>query len=384
MLRSPVIVALDATPLTVPTGGVTRYTLSLALALAENYPDDRYWLLSDQLFPAPGNAPANLHSFSAASSSTPASAKLKGSLSHVAGGRWWLWGLPRKLAELGVEIFHGTDFSVPYLPLRPSVMTLHDLSPWLDPAWQPDAGRIRRRTPFLMRSGVCAMVITPSEAIRRAAIDRFHLASDRVVAIPLAASANFRPVHPVPAFAGLASNDTPYFLFAGTLEPRKNIGRLIEAWREVRKTAAVDLILAGRVRPDFMPPGPEPGLRLPGPVEEQDLPALYSGATACVYPSLYEGFGLPVLEAMQCGALAIASRDPAIQEVTGGTGRGAAIHVDATDTKALAEALGAALRAPQDFRGMRERAIARAADFSWKRTAERTREAYGAARRARA
>src|SRR6202035_6199001 len=88
-------------------------------------------------------------------------------------------------------------------------------------------------------------------------------------------------------------------------------------------------------RPNFPAPAPEPGLRDMGAVPEQDLPALYSGALACVYPSLYEGFGLPVLEAMQCGALVITSRDPAILEVSGD----AAVHVDASDVRALAEAM---------------------------------------------
>ena len=97
-----------------------------------------------------------------------------------------------------------------------------------------------------------------------------------------------------------------------------------------------DLVLAGRARADFPAPTAEPGLRVLGAVPDAELPGLYSGALAVVYPSLYEGFGLPVLEAMQCGAVVITSRDPAIVEVTGGEtipvgGDGpAAIHVDAT------------------------------------------------------
>jgi glycosyltransferase involved in cell wall biosynthesis len=215
------------------------------------------------------------------------------------------------------------------------------------------------------------MVITPSEAIRRAAIDRFDLPADRVAAVPLAAGDAFRPVLPEP-------NQTPYFLFVGTLEPRKNLGRLIDAWREVRRTHPVDLVIAGRVRSDFAAPEPQEGLRVLGAVPEEALPKLYSGALACVYPSLYEGFGLPVLEAIQCGALVIASRDPAILEVTGG---GAALHVEATDTRALVHAMESVAGAPDAFAEMRERAKCRAAEFSWERTARRTREVYDAARR---
>jgi len=358
-----VTIALDATPLTVPTGGVQRYTLELAKALVKHFPDDEYWLLSDQAFPMPeadfpiaGEVPRNMHC---------------GEVPRTfAERRWWLWGVHQEMMQRGVDVFHGTDFAVPYLPLRPSVMTLHDLSPWMDRDWQPTAGRIRNRTRVLLRAGVATMVITPSEAVRRAAIDRFRLAPDRIVAIPLAAAEHLRPVRaPAPA--------VPYFLFVSTIEPRKNVARLIEAWREVRKAHRVDLVLAGRVRNGFAGPAPEEGLHLRGPVPEADLPALYSGALAVVYPSLYEGFGLPVLEAMQCGALAITSCDPAIMEVASD----AAIHVEATDTRALAEAMTAVAAAPKKFTAMRERALDRAKLFSWQRTAERTREVYDAARR---
>jgi glycosyltransferase involved in cell wall biosynthesis len=349
-----VIAALDATPLTVPTGGVTRYTWELARALAAEYGRDRYWLLSDQQFTMPGPVSANLH---------------KGDGPRTAAERrWWLWGLEREMIRRGVEVFHGTDFSVPYIPRRPSVMTLHDLSPWLPlQTLQEASRRVRRRVPVLLRARIPTMIITPSEAVRRAAISRFGLDQERVVAVPLAASSHFRPVQ-------VAKPAHPYFLFVGTLEPRKNIARLIEAWREVRKSQEVDLVLAGRARDDFAVPAPEPGLRVLGAVAEEDLPALYSGAIAFVYPSLYEGFGLPVLEAMQCGATVITSRDPAVMEVSGDISCSPAVHVDATDVRALADAMRAR---PV----LREESLKRAAQFSWPATARKTREVYEAALR---
>lgn len=359
-------VALDATPLTVPTGGVARYTAELAAALARTFPQDQYWLLSDQRFAMPPGCPENLRA-----GSSPRTA---------AESKWWLWGLGREMARRNADIFHGTDFAVPYLPQCPAVMTLHDLSPWMNPAWQ-SGPRVRRRTPLLLRSGLATMVITPSEAVRRQAIERFALSPDRVAAVPLAARDWFRPVEVPPP-------GTPYFLFVGTLEPRKNIPRLIEAWREVRKAHPVDLVLAGRARADFAVPAEEPGLRVLGAVPDADLPGLYSGALAVVYPSLYEGFGLPVLEAMQCGALVITSRDPAILEVSGGEVTGgepvdAAIHVDATDVRALGQAMRSVADAAPggQFPAMKERALQRARQFSWERTARRTREVYDAARR---
>jgi glycosyltransferase involved in cell wall biosynthesis len=275
------------------------------------------------------------------------------------------------MARRGVELFHGTDFSVPYVPLRPSVMTLHDLSPWLDPEWQPHASRIRRRTPRLLRMGLATMVITPTETVRRAAIEQFGLSPDRVVCTPLAAADLFRP----PLMAEKPRGNA-YFLFVGTREPRKNVARLIDAWREVRKTVAVDLVLVGRNHPPTNhAPAEERGLRVLGEAADTDLPALYSGALACLCPSLYEGFGLPVLEAMQCGALVIASRDPAILEVSGD----AAIHVDAEDTAALAEAMRAVATNSDAFGQLRQRALARAAQFSWQKTARLTRQVYESA-----
>jgi hypothetical protein len=101
----------------------------------------------------------------------------------------------------------------------------------------------------------------------------------------------------------------------GTIEPRKNLPALVEAWREVRRRHVVDLVIAGRHRADGPSIVPEPGLHLPGEVPECELPALYSGAVALVCPSHYEGFGLPVLEAMQCGTCVIASG--ALREAAG-------------------------------------------------------------------
>ncbi len=354
--RGSVTIAIDATPLTASPGGVARYTLELANALAKRFPEDGYWMLSDQPFAMEQPASGNL-----GCGERPRSFLAR---------RWWLWGLQKEMMRLKVDVFHGTDFTVPYLPLRPSVMTVHDLSPWLDRTWQPKAGRIRRRTAWLLRAGVPTMVITPSESVRRAVMERFNRPPDRITSVALAASENFRPVRVAPAA-------TPYFLFVGTLEPRKNLARLVQAWREVRKTCRVDLVLAGRTRADFRPPEAEPGLRILGAVPEADLPRLYSGALAVVYPSLYEGFGLPVLEAMQCGAVTITSRDPAIMEVTGG----AAVHFEATDLRGFVEALTAVAAAPGNFSGLKERGLERARQFSWQRTAERTREVYDEAKR---
>jgi glycosyltransferase involved in cell wall biosynthesis len=175
-----------------------------------------------------------------------------------------------------------------------------------------------------------------------------------------------------PLFQPAPGASERYLLFVGTLEPRKNIAKLIEAWREIRKSNDVDLVIAGRRRDDFPAIAPEPGLRLLGAVPDSELPSLYSNALAVVYPSLYEGFGLPVLEAMQCGAMVVTSRDPAIMEVAGDGG---------LCVRDLVEPLRAIAADPSKFAPLRDRALARAQLFSWSRTADLTQEIYDQAMR---
>ena len=336
-------VALDATPLTVATGGVRRYAEELTRALIRTFPEDDYALVSDQPFET--------------------ELQVRNSTRVPAGWNrhWWLIGVQREMTRLGTEVFHGTDFSVPYLPLRPSVLTLHDISPWRRDLPGSASGRVIRRTPALLRLRIPTMVITPTVAVRNEAVSLFGIPDERMAVVPEAPAALGSFCKPI--------SSRPYFLFAGTIEPRKNVASLIDAWRELRGEA--DLVLAGRRLTDV---GNEPGIRLAGAVPDHELAGLYAGAAACVYPSLYEGFGLPVLEAMAYGSPVITSRDPAITEVAGG----AAIQVEAMDVRALREAMRAMLD-PSQAAVWRNRGKARAAQFTWERTARETREVYAEA-----
>ncbi len=326
-------VALDAAPLSVPTGGITRYLVELHRALETAFPSDDFLLMR------PGTGFLDT--------------------------KWWSCGLPLHLIRRNVNLFHGVDFAVPYLPVKPSVMTVHDMSPFRTDRAPATSPRISRRTPWMIRLGLATMVVTPTEAIRKEAISLWRLQPSRVVAVPLAASPHFQP-------AGNKPEGTPYFLFVGTREPRKNLHRLVEAWRLLRRTHPVDLVLAGRQREDFSPLPAEPGLRLLDAVDEAALPGLYSGALALVFPSLYEGFGLPVLEAMQCGTPVLASRDPAITEVTAGAG----IALDAEDVPAWASAMKAIWENMSLRTQLTEAGLARARAFSWRQTAVSTRDVY--------
>lgn len=346
-------VALDATPLTLSSGGLPRYVSELSLALAREFPEDIYSLLSDQPFNMPDPAPANL-----------VRGRKPGSLAER---RWWLLGIQRAMKQMGVEVFHGTNFEVPYRGTTPAILTIHDLSPWRDKSWHDEADRVRLRTPWLLRLKRARLIVTVSEAVRQEVVAHFGIDAAQVRAIPLAASNRFHPMLP-----GSAPQQ-PFFLFVGTLEPRKNVEGIVQAWLESREVTGADLIVAGRNRSDFKDIAPCPGLHLLGEVPEQELPQLYSDALAFVYPTHYEGFGLPVLEAMQCGCPVITSHDPAVKEVSSG----AAIH--AASTHEIADAMKALAGDTTLRASMHEAGIKRAADFSWSRTAIETRALYAEA-----
>lgn len=340
--------ALDATPLQTGSGGIRRYTEQLVLALAREFPNDEFWLLAA--------APLRL------ASELP---NLRTGWPHhpIAGKKWWSFGLPWKLRQGRFDLFHGTDFSVPYLPWVPAVMTIHDLSPWIPPWREATSKRVQRRTPWLLRLGLVQAVITPTEAIRKELLARFRLPPGRVVAIPLAAADIFQPEPQ----ARLAE---PYFLLLQGTSPRKNLAVVFDAWLEVRRRHPLSLKVAGVGPP---PVGlPASSATWLGQVPDSELARLYRGAVALLYPSAYEGFGLPVLEAMQCGTPVIASDLPAIREVAGE----AAILLDPHDARAWASAMLALLESPERRREWASRSLARARLFSWARTARMTRELY--------
>jgi glycosyltransferase involved in cell wall biosynthesis len=347
-----VIAALDATPLSLTSGGLHRYVSQLSLALAENFPDDSFVLMSNQKFAPPRNAPGNLMA-----------------QCDLARGRWWLHGIRRAIRANGAEVFHGTNFEVPWMARVPSVMTIHDLSPWRDPAWHSSAERVRQRTPWLLRLKRARLIITVSEAVRREVVAYFNVDPEKVRAVPLAAPPAFGPVSAIPG-------RVPYFLCVATLEPRKNIAALVNAWRATRHATAAELWLVGRTREDFTPLPPEPGLRLLGEVPDQELPPLFSGALAFVYPSLYEGFGLPVLEAMALGTPVVTSRESSLPEVAGE----AALLVDPYDVDDIARGIWTIANDGDLRTELSRRGILQAEKFSVERYRERVAALYDSLR----
>ena len=354
-----------------PTGGIRRYVVELAKALALQFPEDDYLLLSDQ---AGWRLPDEIARLPNVSSPLPPATGWR--------RKWWSLGLPWALFRENVDVFHGSDYSIPYLPLKPTVLMIHDLSPWKRGILAPGGSeRIRARSRHLAR--LATMIVTPSEAIRREARAYFGLPSSVIAVTPLAAGDGMSPVSESTAVRQLEESDinTPYLLYLGSLMKRKNIPTLIEAWRRAKtRVPGLALVVVGAPGDLDISSMREPDLHVVGPLSDKDAAGLLSGAAAFVYPSLYEGFGLPVLEAMQAGTPVIASKDPAVMEVAGG----AAFHVDVGSANDLCAAeLSAAIVAIVSRPGLREQFVEkgrqRASRYSWQATAVTTHAAYAEA-----
>ena len=352
-------IALDATPLTLPRGGLRRYVEELVAALAELEPRDEIHLLTDQPF-AP---PERLRRLPNLVIEPPRGPRFF--------GKWWSLALPWELRRRRIDVFHGTNFEAPYAPAAPAVVTLHDLSPWKPYPLRPvGSDRVRRRAPWAL--ALARLVVTPTEAIRREALGRFGLSPERVVAVPHGAAPSLAPgpgeaLSPVVAKTGLRG---PYALYVGDGGLRKNLAGLIAGWHRARRAQpALQLALAGVARGQAPP---HADLFVFPEATDAEIRALLSGASAFVYPSLYEGFGLPVVEAMQAGAPVVASDDAALREIAAG----AAVHVDARSATELGEALARVIGDDEFADELRRRGRCRAASLPWRLTAERTRAAY--------
>jgi glycosyltransferase involved in cell wall biosynthesis len=330
---------LDGTPLSGPPGGIRRFAEELFKALPAQWPEAEFALLSDQQDPKPQGWRK----------------------------RWWSLGLPAALREQKANLFHGVDFAVPYIPVCPTIMTVHDLSPWILP--DPLNQRVRERAGWLLRLRVPTLIHTPSSHVRHELIERFDWPEDRVFAIPLAAAPHLRPHKSNPT-------QLPYILSVATLEHRKNLPILLQAceilWNE---GLDFDLLLAGQPREGFtLPPNKRTQNRIHclGYVDEAALPSYFSNALCTVYPSLYEGFGLPVLEAMQCGSPVLASDIPVLRE----TGADAALYAPPNEPNAWAAALKSLLENEAERERRRALGLARAAEFSWAKTANSMKTLY--------
>jgi glycosyltransferase involved in cell wall biosynthesis len=377
-------VVLDGLPLQVRSAGIAAYTNGLIRALARRSPSTEL-----VLFGPARPVLSLLRQASAPSSSMPWPANVRWATSFlyplVMG--YPLPGLPRAIAverALGsVRLFHGTNYALPRARAAALVVTVHDLALLRQPGLGTSAlrrliGRVRRSVRDARR------VIADSECTKRDLRALLGVPEEKIRVVALACDERFRPQPRETARARIAERydlGAPYLLHVGTLEPRKNLERLVRAYarlRRVRRDAPL-LALAGppgwgeaALRRAIAEAGMGEFVRLIGRVPPDDLVALYAAAELFVFPSLYEGFGLPLLEAMACGVPAVASSAGALPELAGD----AAHLVDPLDEAALGEAMLAVLADPARRSELRDRGLRRAAGFTWDRCARETLAVY--------
>jgi glycosyltransferase involved in cell wall biosynthesis len=282
----------------------------------------------------------------------------------------------------GVELFHATEHLL--LPLRgvPTVLTVHDLIFRRYPAHHKRLNRwyLNATMPlFCRRAG---HIISVSEQSKRDVIEAYGIPPERITVIYEAADPRFCPQPAETVAAARARYGLPdrYLLFVGTIEPRKNLGRVLTAFERLHAEGLTDaLVIVGKrgwLYDDFFArlEGSPAKLAVifPGFVPDADLPAVYAGAQALAFPSEFEGFGLPVLEAMACGAPVVCSNTSSLPEVTGD----AAVLIDPLNVDALTEALRRVLSEPSLAADLRGRGLAQAARFSWDRAAKETLAVY--------
>ncbi len=374
-------IGLDGLPLTSPKTGVGHYTFELARALANADPESKFELVYPSSY-APVALDAN-----PAAGELPGNLKLKRAVVGPLGRHWWSNGLPRYVLRNKIELFHGTNYDVPLWRRCATVLTIHDLSLLLYPETHQKRSvrRARRRTPLMARTADA--IITPTESVQREVCELLNINAEKVFAIPEAARVSFRPMdfdstREVRCKFGCGDE---FLLAVGTIEPRKNLDVLVTAFEEfarARPQSKLKLVIAGGrgwlADPFFEALKNSPvrdRIVITDYLHDEELRALYASCRAFIYPSLYEGFGLPPLEAMACGAPVIASRIPALVEIAGK----AASFFEPTDADKLLETIlvlleDANAREKFSFAGQ-----TRAAEFSWQKAAHRTLEVYAIA-----
>jgi alpha-1,3-rhamnosyl/mannosyltransferase len=276
----------------------------------------------------------------------------------------------------GVRLFHSMGIWLPRTPRVPKLVTIHDLNPvrnpqWVRAAWSAQRSALIRRT--LERAD---HVVTYSAFTAGEIQEEFGLPADRVHPVPLGVdTAAFRPL-PAAALAAMRQRLGRYAMAVGLLTPRKNFERLVEA---VAGIADLRLLVVGRSSngaEDFWRAVERHKMRERvthlEKVSHEELVELMNGAQVFVVPSLYEGFGLTVLEAMACGVPVVCSNATSLPEVAGG----AACSVDACRSDALEEALRRVVGSPELAADLRERGLARARTMSWPAAARRLRTLY--------
>ncbi|MDP3760623.1 MAG: glycosyltransferase family 1 protein [Ramlibacter sp.] len=374
-------VAFDAIALLSPLTGIGQYAHELATRLATDPSHQaRFFyavLWRDEVRTGPLPASRNLF---------PWLRRLPNSyaISRYLQGRKFA----QEVRDAKFDVYHAPNFlSFPFP--GPTVTTVHDLS-WIRFPQSHPIERVRAMhryfEPGLRRS---SLILTDSQFVKQEVMDVFGIAPERIVPVPLGVTPLFHPRSPeetAPVLRPLGLAHGQYLLTVGTLEPRKNLVAALRAYAQLPEHTqrAFPLVLAGmkgwhsgELDREMAPLLASGRVRMTGYLAREDLAALIAGATALVYPSIYEGFGLPPLEAMASGVPTIVSNVSSLPEVVGDTG----LLVEPHDHAGLRDAMQHLLDAPEVRAGLAARALARAAGFSWDQCAAETFAAYERAAR---
>ena len=296
---------------------------------------------------------------------------------------WEATVLRRQLQRLGVELFHAPAFRAPFLGRIPTVTTIHDLAAQVMPETIPLKFRIYLRASIRGAMRRSRLVLCPSDAVRKELEARYPNAAARVEVVPWG-TPPLPELSATEAAGRRARLGLPehYLLAVGADDPRKNIGTVLEAMKQLasrRPEAAPNLVVCGGTANGAAAGAPHVDrkadasyIRRVGYLDSWDLSAVYRSADALIYPSLYEGFGLPILEAMSVSVPVVTSRRGAMLEVAGEAG----VFIDPTSAQELADATDHLLRNTALREELAEKGRRRAGMFRWSDTARRTWSLY--------
>ncbi len=374
-------IGINASCFKIPSTGLGQYLIHLTNTMVEIDQQNEYIILG----PEP-EVPDDFHHMQLHTvHPVPFWARCHKRLEQVI---WDQWTGPAAARRAKVDLYHVLSPHPPLLPHMPMVVTIHDLIPFRLPLYRTEIkfGIYTRLLAPVAKHA--ALIIADSQHTKQDMIDVLKLAPERIRVIYLAAGEEYRPITNPTELAAVRARyglGKRYVFYLGGLDHRKNVLQLVRAFAQVYyRFADPDLQLfiagdpdkrSGPLYPDPRPLAAELGVSdriIYRFVEEKDKQALYSGAEVFIFPSLYEGFGLPPLEAMACGAPVICSNRTSLPEVVGD----AAITLDTDDTLALADAMYGVLTNQLLRADLCARSLQRASQFNWRRTASETISVY--------
>ena len=293
---------------------------------------------------------------------------------------WEQLAQPGALRRIGADLVHGPVFVAPLFAPCPAVVTIHDLSFIRFPDLFRPANRLYLTALTRLSARRARRLIAVSKHAAAESARLLSVSPERIDVIYHGVDPAFRPLpaDEVAAFRQRRRLPERFAFFVGTLEPRKNLARLVEAFARARD-ARIGLVLAGgkgwlydELFARVEACGLSDQVIFPGYVTNEELPLWYNAATLLAYPSVYEGFGLPVLEAQACGTPVLTSNLSSLPEAAGG----AAVMVDPYDVEALADGLNRLLTDESLRNDLRAAGLARAGQFTWSRAAQETARTY--------